>query len=86
VESCLLGGAHEPDRSIKAVAIRGSERGQPTSDRLLDEIVRGGRPSRNEKLVCAWSSAYGVVATSVASFTGGERGLDSIERMFLSCA
>jgi hypothetical protein len=39
VEVRLLGGTHEPDRTIQTVPIRGSETRQSASDRLFDEIV-----------------------------------------------
>jgi hypothetical protein len=58
VQPRLLGGAHEPDRAVETVPVRGGGERSAARDRPLDEIVRGGRPpSRNEKLVCAWSSA-----------------------------
>ena len=55
--------ADEADRAVEAVVVGDGQSGQPERDGPLDQLVRAEAPSRNEKLVWQWSSAYGVGAT-----------------------
>ena len=50
------------------------EAGQPELDGPLDQVVRGRGAVEEREVGVAWSSAYGVVATSIASGPGRREG------------
>ena len=85
VQSRLLGGTHEPDRAVETVPVRGGESGQPARDRPLDEIVRGGGAVQEREVGVRVELGVRSRRHVDRLVSGGERGLDSIERMFISC-
>ena len=82
VQSCLLGGAHEPDGSVQAVAVRDSQPGQALGDGSLDQIVGRRSPVQERKIgmgmeLGVWDDRHGG-----RSGRGAGGGPASIEQMF----
>ena len=85
VESDLLGGTHEADRAVQSVVISDGEPGQALGDGSLDKIVPRRRTVEEREVGVRVELGVRSRRHVDRLVSGGERGLDSIERMFISC-